>query len=183
MGAMAGAQALRGGVLDEFSNVAKFLSEELKGLTRYGFRTLPDILLSGSLFLTFMLGGSWPIGFFSLGLIFTGLVQGLVGNLIRQNKPGFAKPGGALGGADEPPHANAGHLAKPATFAGEQKRNRMQPVGDLCHREIVLARLRRTVKGRKTSQRRRCHPSEGTPCRHAATHHLPLRIRSLSGPG
>ena len=102
IGAMAGAQALRGGILDEFSNVAKFLSEELKGLTRYGFRTLPDILLSGSLFLTFMLGGSWPIGFFSLGLIFTGLVQGLVGNLIRQNKPGFAKPGGALGGADDP---------------------------------------------------------------------------------
>ena len=102
VGAMAGAEAIRGGLLDELSDAARFLSEEGKGLARYGFRTLPDILLSGSLFLTFMLGGSWPIGFFSLGIIFTGLVQGLVGNLIRQNKPGFTKPGGSLGGADDP---------------------------------------------------------------------------------
>jgi hypothetical protein len=102
IGSLAGAQAIRGGILDQFSNAAQFLSEEGKGLARYGFRTLPDILLSGSLFLTFMLGGSWPIGFFSLGIIFTGIIQGILGNLIRQNKPGFTKPGGSLGGADDP---------------------------------------------------------------------------------
>jgi hypothetical protein len=39
----------------------------------------------------------------------------------------------------------------------------MQPVGDLRHREIVLARLRHTMKRCKARERRRGHPSESTP--------------------
>jgi hypothetical protein len=89
------------GILNKFAESAKFLSEEAKGLGRYGFRTLPDTLLSGSLFLTAIMGGSWPLGLFSFGIIFTGLIQSLLGDLIRQNKPAFTKPGGILGGADD----------------------------------------------------------------------------------
>ncbi|NDH67796.1 MAG: hypothetical protein EBY22_07850 [Gammaproteobacteria bacterium] len=87
------------GVLDSVAEQAKFISEELKGQARYAFRTLPDILLSGSLFLTFVLGWQPALASFAAGIISTGLAQGFLSDLLRTQSPSLARAGGALGGA------------------------------------------------------------------------------------
>ena len=89
----------RAGILDSMADQAKFISEELKGQARYAFRTLPDILLSGSLFLTFILGWQPALASFAAGIITTGLSQGFLSDLLRTQSPSLGRAGGALGGA------------------------------------------------------------------------------------
>ena len=74
----------RAGILDSLADQAKFISEEIKGQAKYAFRTLPDILLSGSLFLTFILGWQPALASFAAGIISTGLAQGFLSDLQEQ---------------------------------------------------------------------------------------------------
>ena len=85
----------RAGILDTMADQAKFISEEAKGQARYAFRTLPDILLSGSLFLTFILGWQPALASFAAGIITTGLAQGFLSDLLRTQSPSLARAGGA----------------------------------------------------------------------------------------
>lgn len=93
-----GAHAGQAGILDTMADTAKFINEEAKGQARYAFRTLPDILLSGSLFLTFVLGWQPALATFAAGIISTGLAQTFFGNLLRTQSPNLARAGGGLGG-------------------------------------------------------------------------------------
>jgi len=93
-----GRRAQPAGVIEMLENNAKFIYEEAKGQARYGFRTLPDLLLSGSLFLTFVLGWQPALASFAAGIITTGLTQGSLSDMIRRQKPIFERAGGALGG-------------------------------------------------------------------------------------
>jgi len=91
-------RAEAGGVIQLLEDNAKFISEEAKGQARYAFRTLPDLLLSGSLFLTFVLGWQPALASFAAGIITTGLTQGVLSDMIRLQKPLFERAGGLLGG-------------------------------------------------------------------------------------
>ena len=88
----------RVGVLQMLEDNAKFMYVEARGQARYGFRTLPDLLLSGSLFLTFVLGWQPALASFAAGIITTGLTQGILSDMIRRQRPVFERAGGALGG-------------------------------------------------------------------------------------
>lgn len=79
------------GVLGLLEDNAQFIFEEAKGQARYAFRTLPDLLLSGSLFLTFVLGWQPALASFAAGIITTGLTQGILSDMIRRQKPVFEK--------------------------------------------------------------------------------------------
>lgn len=96
-----GAGAARAGILDTMVDAAKFVEEESKGQARYAFRTLPDILLSGSLFLTFVLGWQPALASFAAGIVSTGLAQSFLGNLLRTQSPTLARAGGGLGGSHD----------------------------------------------------------------------------------
>ena len=96
-----GAHVGQAGILDTMADTAKFINEEGKGQARYAFRTLPDILLSGSLFLTFVLGWQPALASFAAGIISTGLAQSLLGNLLRTQSPTLARAGGGLGGSHD----------------------------------------------------------------------------------
>jgi hypothetical protein len=96
-----GAHAGQAGILDTMADTAKFINEEAKGQARYAFRTLPDILLSGSLFLTFVLGWQPALASFAAGIVSTGLAQTFLGNLLRTQSPTLARAGGVLGGSHD----------------------------------------------------------------------------------
>ena len=96
-----GAHVGQAGILDTMADTAKFINEEAKGQARYAFRTLPDILLSGSLFLTFVLGWQPALASFAAGIISTGLAQSFFGNLLRTQSPNLARAGGVLGGSHD----------------------------------------------------------------------------------
>jgi hypothetical protein len=96
-----GAHVGQAGILDTMADTVRFINEEAKGQARYAFRTLPDILLSGSLFLTFVLGWQPALASFAAGIISTGLAQSSFGNLLRTQSPTLARAGGVLGGSHD----------------------------------------------------------------------------------
>ena len=96
-----GAHVGQAGILDTMADTVRFINEEAKGQARYAFRTLPDILLSGSLFLTFVLGWQPALASFAAGIISTGLAQSFLGNLLRTKSPFLARAGGGLGGSND----------------------------------------------------------------------------------
>ena len=90
-----------GGVLQLLEDNAKFIYEESRGQARYAFRTLPDLLLSGSLFLTFVLGWQPALASFAAGIITTGLTQGLLSEMVKQQRPVFERAGSTFAAADK----------------------------------------------------------------------------------
>jgi hypothetical protein len=104
---MAGRPMPQNDILAGMTDAANFLQEEAKGQSRYAFRILPDALLSGSLFLTFMLGWQPSLAAFASGIIFTGLTQSFLADMLRIKSPDLAKAGGALGSGGDP---SSGHF-------------------------------------------------------------------------
>ena len=104
---MSGRGPVQNDILTGMTDAATALTEEAKVQARYAFRTLPDILLSGSLFLTFMLGWQPSLATFGSGIIFTGLIQSFLADFLRIKAPDLAKAGGAMGAAADPP---SGHF-------------------------------------------------------------------------
>jgi uncharacterized membrane protein len=107
LAAVVGSQMRSSDFIETMADSAKFIYDEAKSQARYGFRTLPDILLSGSLFLTFMLGWQQSLATFSGGIIFTGLSQSFVADRVLKTTPSLAKVGGVLGGGVD---ACSGHF-------------------------------------------------------------------------
>jgi preprotein translocase subunit Sss1 len=88
----------RVGIIEHMSESVKYIYDEGKNQGRYGFRRLPDILLSGSLFLTFLLGWQPALATFSVGILFTGITQGILADFVKIKAPSLVRAGNALGG-------------------------------------------------------------------------------------
>jgi hypothetical protein len=107
MASRSGASPPTNDILAGMTDAVNALMNETKSQARYAFRTLPDILLSGSLFLTFMLGWQPSLATFGSGIIFTGLIQSFLADFLRIKSPDLAKAGGAMGTATDP---SSGHF-------------------------------------------------------------------------
>lgn len=94
---MAGVFLASGTVIQNIVSSADYIFEEGKDQALIAFRRLPDILLSGSLFMTFMLGWQPALASFAGGILFSGASQALLADHIKKTQPHLVRAGGVFG--------------------------------------------------------------------------------------